>query len=356
MYCRVSVQSSSPGGSDPKIDDPNTNLVVNPLWDLPQKKWWMQADRGCHEVPPAEGDFLELPAGGEFTVELATNRAFTSLSHGGKYVSDWPDGLVHPEDWSSPDETSCLGDNKDGKGGALHTSNQTSAAGTAWAISYQSDIRNVTMDNLAVFTVLEHTPWKRLATYQVPKDMPECPDGGCYCAWLWVPDGCGQPNMFVSTIRPGSESFRLTVNYRYMQNFKCRVTGTSSTKRIGPAKIPVPCLNDESKCTKGPKQMIAWHQSGGNNVDSDIGFSPGYNIGMGYSPGAQTDLFVDEQYYQPASASVASGGYHTTSLSSTVTSEHMTLATVAGSTESGTERKASTSSCRRRHHHGHARK
>ncbi|KAM0244352.1 hypothetical protein ACHAP5_006368 [Fusarium lateritium] len=147
MYCR--------GGSDPNIDDPNTNLVVNPLWDLPQEKWWMQADRGCHEVPPAEGDFLELPAGGEFTVELAINRAFTSLSHDGKHVSDWPDGLVHPEDWSSPDETSCLEDNKDGKGGALHTSNQTSAAGTAWAISYQSDIRNVTMDNLAVFTVLE---------------------------------------------------------------------------------------------------------------------------------------------------------------------------------------------------------
>lgn len=30
------------------------------------------------------------------------------------------------------------------------------------------------------------TPWKRIATYQVPQDLPACPEGGCHCAWLWV--------------------------------------------------------------------------------------------------------------------------------------------------------------------------
>ena len=39
--------------------------------------------------------------------------------------------------------------------GALHTSNQSYAAGTAFAISYQSDLSSVTLENLAVFSVLE---------------------------------------------------------------------------------------------------------------------------------------------------------------------------------------------------------
>jgi hypothetical protein len=80
----------------------------------------------------------------------------------------------------------------------MHVQNQTSATGTAFAISYESDITEVTMENLAVFTVLEQyvlllwlnsiqkliitsTPWKRIATYQVP-DLPACPPAGCYCA------------------------------------------------------------------------------------------------------------------------------------------------------------------------------
>jgi hypothetical protein len=46
------------------------------------------------------------------------------------------------------------------------------------------------MDNLVVFSVRYHTPWKRLTSYDVPADLPECPPEGCYCAWLWIPDGC----------------------------------------------------------------------------------------------------------------------------------------------------------------------
>jgi hypothetical protein len=36
----------------------------------------------------------------------------------------------------------------------LHTRNESMAAGTAWAISYQSDLSGVTMENLVVFTTL----------------------------------------------------------------------------------------------------------------------------------------------------------------------------------------------------------
>jgi len=182
MYCR--------GGPDVTTENQNTNTAVDPLYNLTKEEWWFQHDRGCDLVPPPAGEFLELPANGNFTVELAHNRAFTTLSYDGTKVTDWPDGAQHPDDWNSwegPD-SKCLDD------GALHTYNETNAAGTAWAISYESELGKVTMENLVVFSVLKHTPWKRLATYEVP-DLPACPEGGCTCAWLWVPDGCGQGNM-----------------------------------------------------------------------------------------------------------------------------------------------------------------
>lgn len=186
MYCRNGATK------DPAHDEPNTNRVVSPLFELAQQDWWFQHDRGCDLAPPPAGEFLELPANGNFTVELAHNRAFTTLSYKGEKVSDWPDGKEHPDDWNSWEGpgSKCL------ENGALHTYNESNAAGTAWAISYQSDIKKVTMENLVVFSVLKHTPWKRLATYGVP-NLPKCPEGGCTCAWLWVPENCGQSNMCV---------------------------------------------------------------------------------------------------------------------------------------------------------------
>ena len=41
------------------------------------------------------------PAGGEFTVEIADNRAQTTLSYGGKYASEWADGKTYPDDYVS---------------------------------------------------------------------------------------------------------------------------------------------------------------------------------------------------------------------------------------------------------------
>ncbi|KID74291.1 uncharacterized protein G6M90_00g082540 [Metarhizium brunneum] len=260
MYCE--------GGPDPNNYNPNANDPVNPLWMLSKNDWWMQRKSGCLNNPPKNGASVALPAGGQFTVELAHNQAQTSLSFDGKFATAWPDGKEHPEDWRGPGSPpDCIQDD-----GALHTNNQTMAAGTAWAISYESDLSKVTMENLVVFSVLEHTPWKRIATYKVPKDLPACPAGGCYCAWLWVPTGCGQPNM-------------------YMANYRCHVTGSNSNRKLAPAKAPVYCQHDRSKCVKGAKQMVAWNQAEGNNVKVPNGASPGYNQGMGWAPGAQNDIF-----------------------------------------------------------------
>ncbi|KAF2100874.1 hypothetical protein NA57DRAFT_10917, partial [Rhizodiscina lignyota] len=261
MYCL--------NGNDTANPNLNSNEPVNPLWNLTKTDWWWQHDRGCDKVPPAAGEYLEIPAGGNFTVEMAHNQAFTTLSYGGSKVTEWPDGGQHPEDWhGTGGGEDCIQDD-----GAMHTQNQTAAAGTAFAISYNSNLEDVTIDNLVVFTVLEHTPWHRIATYQVPKNMPACPADGCHCAWLWLPRGCGQPNM-------------------YMQGHKCMVTGATSTVPIStPAKPPVYCGDDETKCVTGSKQMAAWNQLDGNNVTPPPGISPCYDATMGYKTGPQDDIF-----------------------------------------------------------------
>lgn len=68
----------------------------------------------------------------------------------------------------------------------------------SFTVTSQSDLSQVTPENLAVFTVaykwvwnwyhfmyrsdfLHSTPWKRVNQYSIPADMPACPEDGCIC-------------------------------------------------------------------------------------------------------------------------------------------------------------------------------
>jgi len=247
----------------------NTNNIVRPLYELTKREWWFHHVDNCDQFPPQGGDILELPAGGEFTVEIADNRAQTSLSFDGKYTSEWADGKNYPDGYNVP--TCIVSPN-------MHTQNESMAAGTAFAISYESDITKVTAENLVVFSVKYHTPWKRLTTYSVPEAMPPCPAGGCICGWGWIPNGCGQPNM-------------------YHVPYRCNVTGSTSHTPVAAGVPPVWCEGDPSACVKGAKQMLYWNQRDGNNIEvsgydlSGGHKSPGYNTKCGFSNGAQNDIF-----------------------------------------------------------------
>jgi len=138
---------------------------------------------------------------------------------------------------------------------------------------------------MVVFSVAAGTPWHSKGTFQVPENMPKCPSGGCLCGWGWVPNNCGQPNM-------------------YLQLFRCKVTGAkSNAPKVAAAKPAVWCENNPSACTKGAKQMIIWHQAEGDNINTNTGTglageqadgqqkSPAYASKLGWSNGAQNDIF-----------------------------------------------------------------
>jgi hypothetical protein len=134
--------------------------------------------------------------------------------------------------------------------------------------------------------------------------MPACPPDGCTCAWLWVPRGCGQPNM-------------------YMQGYKCMVTGATSTTPLAKAQPPVMCDLDPSKCVVGAKQMIVWNQLTGNNVVTTGSQTPAYNLRNGFKPGAQLDIFQGPA--SSASSSSASSLSGTASISISATPSAPTL-------------------------------
>jgi hypothetical protein len=140
---------------------------------LTKNDWWFQHYQGCDKAPPANGDYLELPAGGSFNVQIATNRAFTTFGSNKNF-----NGVFGARnDNLELNADGCVGTPN------LHTPNRNSAPGTVFAISYQNSIDKVTPSNLVVFTVRYNTPWQRVTSYNVPKDLPPCPAGGCTCAW-----------------------------------------------------------------------------------------------------------------------------------------------------------------------------
>lgn len=79
----------------------------------------------------------------------------------------------------------------------------------------------------------------------------------------------------------------------YMVPYRCKVIpGSTPPKKLGIPQPPVWCEDDQSKCVKGPKQIMIWNQAEGNNIYVE-GFdlrglpkSPAYNFRCGFPPGA----------------------------------------------------------------------
>lgn len=66
-------------------------------------QWWFH---GYINDPPHDGDFLNIPAGGRATVEVATNKAFTTLGLEPP-MTQCPLGPTHCQDWTRENDQPC---------------------------------------------------------------------------------------------------------------------------------------------------------------------------------------------------------------------------------------------------------
>ena len=75
--------------------------------------------------------------------------------------------------------------------------------GTAIGIAYTSDEHKVKPNDFTIISVNYTSVWYRETVYQIARNMPPCPSGGCLCTWNWwhlSGNGEGYGKEFVSFI------------------------------------------------------------------------------------------------------------------------------------------------------------
>ena len=136
--------------------------ISEPLSGKPFDQWWMH---GQKSNKPQDGAVLELPAGGQVTIELACNKQYTSFGQDGAGNNPCP-----------PDTPS------------MHAGNpvvDSQLRGCGLAIVYKSDIDAAQPEEFTVFSVNQNCVKDKNTVFQVPAGMPACPGDKCICAWFW---------------------------------------------------------------------------------------------------------------------------------------------------------------------------
>ncbi|KAI5803377.1 hypothetical protein DFH27DRAFT_555513 [Peziza echinospora] len=226
----------------------NGYTLVEPLSNLPFNKWWFH---GQLDNAP-KNQVMQLPAGGQVTIEHACNKEFTSY---GKNKN----GNNNP----CPPDTPSMHAGSPIKEDLLR--------GCALAIAYKNDAKQVKKEDFVVFSVNTRCVRELRTSYRIPAGMPGCGGGKCICAWFWQ----GQNSN----------------NEMYMNGFDCNIVNPGN-RRIAEPKVPVECSKNPNDCVKGAKQPFYWANQDGNYKMLNI--KPEFTRRYGFENGAQEGMFQPE--------------------------------------------------------------
>jgi len=233
----------------------NSDANSQPLQDYPFDKWWWH---GNLAYPPAAGAVFQLPANGVATVDISSNKAFTTMGYRGYNQENTPNPWTGNA-WSN-----------------IHAVNRQDVAGCAFAIAYKSNPQDVKPSDFVVFSVVHDCIARQRQPFSIP-NLPACPNGKCMCAWFWIHKSIG-----------GSDQM-------YMTPFVCNVANASSTAQavdVRRAQPPRKCY-DPTTCTQGPRNPMYWKNEGSQNMPEGGHYAPTYSILYGFAEGAQKDIFVN---------------------------------------------------------------
>jgi hypothetical protein len=243
-------------GWDVRAEDfPYDNRPETPLQQYTFEQWWFHGHLG---QPPPPDQFFELPAGGTAVSQLACNKGATIY---------WAESDGHTDirqgDYPCPNYPTSQ----------FHTTGVNDVKGCALSIAYTSDVNSIQPEDLAIFSVNHQCVWTVNTQFQIPADMPPCPDGGCICAWHWI-----------HSVDSGSAQM-------YMNGFRCKVTGSTSNTPISKPEVPKRCTGDITKCNQGAQQPLYWFQAERNNMFNDQYDPPYYLDEWGFLDGPQNKIF-----------------------------------------------------------------
>ena len=202
--------------------DPVPGRAMDPLFNMTLKEWWMH---GHLEFRPPPNAILEMIVGESTMVELACDKGATSYwktnaggdSRDPKYP-DWPCSYSGSE--------------------SFHTDGPRDLGGCALSVAYKSDFDDVKPEDLVIFSVNQTCVWYLHTYFEIPKDMPPCPNGKCICAWHWnhMPDSGSEQSWF-HTIYVRKETRSANRYVVYMNGFQCNFLGTTSTVPLAKPKV-----------------------------------------------------------------------------------------------------------------------
>jgi hypothetical protein len=112
---------------------------------------------------------LELEVGKEFVLEITCDKNVITGGHFERKKDD-------PEyDYACPGQPSIQ----------FHTDGVNSTGGCALSVIYTSDLEEAKSKpfNFVIFSVQTTCVYHRFNRFEIPEDMPECPPGGCHCAY-----------------------------------------------------------------------------------------------------------------------------------------------------------------------------
>ena len=136
-------------------------------------EWWFHGHLG---YPPNPNDIMQLPVGQKSMTELSCDKDATSW---------WKSGLGSDQRNSTYPDSPCPGAGPNGTS-SFHTNGIDDLGGCALAVAYKSDASAVQPEDFVVFSVNHACVWYLHTYFEVPADMPPCPNNKCTCAWFWV--------------------------------------------------------------------------------------------------------------------------------------------------------------------------
>lgn len=141
--------------------------------------------------PPHPEDVVEFPAGGSTTLAISCDKGYTEY-----FASSEGYDLSLIVTLSTTNPPLHSGDIRDASSNlacpgqpttAIHANNIDDTAGCALGIAYKNDFADVQPEDFVIFSVIHTCPWYLNNDFQVPADMPACPNGGnCICAFFWI--------------------------------------------------------------------------------------------------------------------------------------------------------------------------
>jgi hypothetical protein len=158
----------------------------DPLMNLPFNQWWF---RGYLNLPPHPNDIMQLPVGQKAMTELSCDKDATSW---------WPSGPGgNQQDPNNPDYP-CPGQPTT----QFHTNGINDLGGCALAVAYKSNANDTQPEDFVVFSVNHTCVWNLHTHFEVPADMPPCPNNKCTCAWFWIhrEDSGSEQSWFTSVV------------------------------------------------------------------------------------------------------------------------------------------------------------